>query len=68
MLTAWTTYEELTEDQRRRFGPMVQSRDAFRARCAYAHKQDEQAKADLIACKGDTQAALALSLGRVGLT
>lgn len=62
MLTAWTTYDELTEDQRRRFGAYVAARDAARNTAAAAHEQGERARRNLTLSGGDTLAALALSL------
>jgi hypothetical protein len=65
-VTAWTTYSELSADQRRRFGGYVLAKDE--ARQAYEHRRETEARADaaLKATGGDKQAALALMLaGRV---
>lgn len=65
-LTAWTTYEELTEDQRSRFGEYVRARDEVRARVAYNMELDRRAAEALKTTGGNKQSALAMILAGRG--
>lgn len=64
MLTAWTTYAELNDDQRERFGKAVQFRDQSRAEASTGVAAADRAKRNLIAAGGDTLKALSLSLAQ----
>lgn len=57
-VTAWTTYDELTADQRSRYGAAVKARDDFRARAAANQAANARAADALKAAGGDKLAAL----------
>lgn len=60
--TAWTTYDELTPDQRERYGDYVRSRDEVRLRCEANREGRERAEDALRDAGGDKLKALALAL------
>jgi hypothetical protein len=61
-VTAWTTYEELTPDQRERFGGYVLAMDEARRRGEASLRAGERAAAALKATGGDKLAALSMLL------
>lgn len=61
-VTAWTTYEELTADQRERFGSYVKAKDEARRAAAANQARNEAAGRALKATGGDKLAALGLML------
>jgi hypothetical protein len=64
-LTAWTTYDELTQDQRERFGAYVLAKDEARRRSEANQAGEERAAAALQAAGGDKLKALGALLGGV---
>lgn len=63
-LTAWTRYDELTPDQRERFGDYVKAKEKALAELAAQRRGTEAAKAAMIATGGNKAAALALLLAK----
>jgi hypothetical protein len=61
-VTAWTTYAELTPDQRARYGAYVLAKEQFTQRAAYNQEQRRRAGEALKATGGDKLAALGLML------
>jgi hypothetical protein len=61
-VTTWTTYEELTADQRARFGGYVKACQEVRDRAVHNGIQNARADAALKATGGDKVAALGLML------
>jgi hypothetical protein len=61
-VTAWTTYADLTPDQRERFGAYVIAKEQVRAAAAANAKHNARADAALKATGGDKLAALSLML------
>lgn len=61
-LTAFTTYEELTSEQRVRFGDYVKLKDEARARAERNQAGQERTRALLDAAGGDTAKALMMAL------
>lgn len=59
---AWTTYADLTPDQRERFGLYVQAKDEARSRMEANRAANARADAALKAAGGDPQKALAIRL------
>ena len=61
-LTPWTTYADLTDDQRARFGGYVAAKDQARQAAAYSADLDARVDKALGKACGDTLAALGLLL------
>jgi hypothetical protein len=62
-LTPWTTYDQLTPDQRERFGDYVKAKDEVRAQAAWNAARRRETERALDATGGDKLAALRLMLG-----
>lgn len=62
-LSAWTKHDELTADQRERFGDYVKAKEDALQRLAAQRRASEEAAAAMRATGGNKAAALALLLG-----